>query len=278
MTTEPKVICAVAALLLSACASAQRAPVPPPSSYEPMPVAAAAAPEPQMSDEALVAHCHERELVLRPKERVQCAAAADRIRAKQAPPAPPPPPVPTIAETKPTPVAPPPPSDPAADEAAARVLYEDGLKLMDEKSYAKACPKLAESHRLKPNVNVQFFLADCYEQTGRTASAWLHFSGAASRAKMSGQTSKFEQASKRAGALEPKLIRVSVKVVEEVVGLEIRRSGVLVTKPQWDSAIPVDPGEIEIAATAPNKKPFTTRIKASTPGTLIVAVPRLDNK
>lgn len=281
MTTERRtsVLWLFTLLLPAAGCPAQHARVAPASTAPMEEPAPAPAPAPTLSDEQILENCKDRELVLRPKERVQCAAAAERMRLKQAHAAPPPTvtPPPPVTETKPATPPSTPGSDPAADEAAARVLYDDGLKLMDEKAYAKACPKLEESHRLKANVNVQFFLADCYEQLGKTASAWLNFSGAAAAAKASGQSSKAEQAKKRAAALEPKLTRVSIKVADEVPGLEIRRGNTVVTKPQWDSAIPVDPGDIEIAARAPNKKPFMIRVKATTPGTVVIVVPRLDD-
>ncbi len=275
------------ALFGLACAGGARSGYVAPASPSPV-IATASEPAPvpaPMSDEALVAQCRERELILRAKERAQCSAAEERLRLKNASTAQPPvlptatvsPPAVATAPTTAPPIATasPPGSDPAADEAAARVLYDDGLKLMDEKAYAKACPKLEESHRLKANVNVQFFLADCYEQIGRTASAWLHFSGAATRAKSAGQAAKAEQAKKRATALEPKLTRVTIKIAEEVPGLEVRRSGVLVTKPQWDSAIPVDPGDVEVVASAPNRKPFSTIVQAKAPGTFVIQVPPL---
>ena len=61
----------------------------------------------------------------------------------------------------------------ADTRAAAAVLFEDGRKLKDEGKLAEACPKLEESQRLDPGIGTLYHLADCYERSGRTASAWV---------------------------------------------------------------------------------------------------------
>ncbi len=38
-------------------------------------------------------------------------------------------------------------------------------------------------------------------------------------------------------------------------GLQVKRDGVLIEKTLWGIAVPVDPGEHAISATAPGKKP-----------------------
>ena len=58
------------------------------------------------------------------------------------------------------------------DPAAAQALFDQGRDLMRQNKHAEACPKLAESNRLDPAIGTLFHLADCYEQSGRVASAW----------------------------------------------------------------------------------------------------------
>ena len=56
--------------------------------------------------------------------------------------------------------------------AAAEALFGQATKLMDEKSYDKACPKLEEVVKLQPGkVGTMKTLAECYEATNKTASA-----------------------------------------------------------------------------------------------------------
>lgn len=59
--------------------------------------------------------------------------------------------------------------------AAARALFDDGKRLMLEKRWDEACPKLAESQRLDPGGGTILALALCYEGTGKTATAWATF-------------------------------------------------------------------------------------------------------
>src|SRR6516164_3682204 len=61
------------------------------------------------------------------------------------------------------------------DQAVAQSLYDEAKTLMNAKNFVQACPKLEESQRLDPSPATEFHLADCYEQVGRTASAWAAF-------------------------------------------------------------------------------------------------------
>src|SRR4051812_25793931 len=63
--------------------------------------------------------------------------------------------------------------------AEAQVLFTEGRRLVTEGRYAEACAKLAESQRLDPSAGAQLNLADCYERSGQTASAWTVFREAA---------------------------------------------------------------------------------------------------
>jgi thioredoxin-like negative regulator of GroEL len=71
----------------------------------------------------------------------------------------------------------------ADDTAGAQALFNDGKKLMTSGKYADACPKLEESQRLAPAIGTKFNLADCYEHTGRLASAWAAFLSVAAAAR-----------------------------------------------------------------------------------------------
>jgi hypothetical protein len=143
------------------------------------------------------------------------------------------------------------------DPAAAQALFDQGKELMRQKRFAEACPKLHESNRLDPGIGTQFHLADCYEQSGRVASAWAAFLEVASQARATGQLDREKAAQKRAEKLEPRLPRLVVEVPEasKTPGLEIHRNDVAMGAAQWGTPVPVDPGEIELTASAPGKQP-----------------------
>jgi len=149
------------------------------------------------------------------------------------------------------------------DPAAAQALFDQAKGLMQQKRFAEACPKLQESNRLDPGIGTQFHLADCYEQSGRVASAWAAFLEVVSQARAAGQSDREKAAQKRADNLQARLPKLVVEIPEasKVPGLEIRRNGAAVGAAQWGTPVPVDPGEVELTATAPGKRAFKQTLR-----------------
>lgn len=150
----------------------------------------------------------------------------------------------------------------AQDSAVAQSLYDQGRKLAAQSNYAEACPKLEESQRLDPTAVTEFWLADCYEHVGRTASAWSSFLDLAAAARRSGGTRAEERekvAKERANAIAPKLTQLAISVADavKVPGLVIKRDGEAVHSGQWGSPVPVDPGNHTVEASAPGKQTWT---------------------
>ncbi|HEY8040905.1 MAG TPA: hypothetical protein VIF15_13965 [Polyangiaceae bacterium] len=147
-------------------------------------------------------------------------------------------------------------------EAAATALFDDGRKLMDQKRYAEACPKLAESERLAPSGGTLINLAECYEHTGQTASAWVSWKDAAARANAAGKADVEKRALGRAAALEPTLAKLTIAVDQgsDVAGLVVKRDGVDVGHAEFGVPIPVDPGAHVVEATAPKKLAYSTKV------------------
>jgi len=103
----------------------------------------------------------------------------------------------------------------AAQKAAAESLFDDALKAMKSGHFAEACPKLEESERIDPAIGTLLYLAECYEKSGRTASAWATFREAASAAQAQGETDRTRVAAARADRLQPSLSKLTLKVVPE---------------------------------------------------------------
>ena len=151
------------------------------------------------------------------------------------------------------------PSD--SERAAAQVLFDEARTLMADESYQQACKKFAESYRLDAALGTQLNLANCYEKLGRTASAWINFVEAATRAQQAGQQSRVDVAKERAAALEERLSKMKIVVSEAHPGLTITRGGDSVGEAQWGVMMPVDPGEHLIEAKAPGKLPWRKKVK-----------------
>ena len=122
-------------------------------------------------------------------------------------------------------------------------------------------------------------LADCYEKSGQTASAWATWLEAAAVTKQAGQTEREQLARKRAEALKARLvhIEVSVPAPNRVPGLEVRKDDVVIRDATWGVAVPIDPGTHTISAKAPGFRSWNTTIiivEGKKPANVVV--PRLE--
>lgn len=166
----------------------------------------------------------------------------------------------------------------ATDSATAESLFNEALTLLENEKPEEACPKLEASQRLDPGVGTLLYLADCYQQLGRTASAWATFREAAYMAK-DRKDEREPIAVESADALEPQLSYLTLEVpVPLDPSLEIKRDGQLIPEAVWNTAIPVDPGPHTVEVSAPGKKPWSTQITiAAGPGQHSVAIPLLED-
>jgi hypothetical protein len=163
------------------------------------------------------------------------------------------------------------------DRAAAQALFDDARRLMGDKRYAEACPKFEESQRIDPGVGTLLNLAECQTLTGKTASAWANFLEAAYQAKAAGQSKREMTARARAAAIEPKLSKLTIIAGGDAASAEIKRDGKVISPSFWGTAMPIDPGDHTVTATAPGKKPWTTTITVNPDGHLAtISVPQLE--
>jgi serine/threonine-protein kinase len=123
---------------------------------------------------------------------------------------------------------------------------------------ADACPKFAESKNLVPAIGVTLYLADCYEKTGRNASAWREFREAEQLARAH-EDKRAEVASTRAAALEPKVNRLTIatSAAEAKPGKEIRLDGAPLPAAFWNAPLAVDPGD-HVVTVAAGSQPVRT--------------------
>ena len=164
------------------------------------------------------------------------------------------------------------------DQAVAQSLYDEGRTLMNAKAFDRACPKLEESQRLDPSPATEFHLADCYEQIGRTASAWAAFLEVASNSKLAARADREKVARERAAELALKLTKLSIDVpaASQVAGLVVKRNGTVVREAQWGAGVPVDQGMQTIEVSAPGKLTWQSQTQAAGEGkTTTVVVPPL---
>lgn len=163
-----------------------------------------------------------------------------------------------------------------SDAAAARQLFDEARTLAKKGQYAEACPKFEQSYRADPGIGTLFNLADCWEHTGRIASAWRTFRDVADEAARSHQRDREQVALKRAQALMPRLPNVLVRVAASVEGLELLQDGVPLARVDLDKPFPIDPGKHSFEARAPGKRSWFAVLTAPPEGQAIeVVVPAL---
>jgi hypothetical protein len=166
-----------------------------------------------------------------------------------------------------------------ADKGAAQVLFEQGKALVQDRRFAEACPKFAESLKLDPGIGTMLWLADCYENSGKSASAWAEFKEAAAAATLRGDN-RAALAQRRAEELAPKLSKLVIVPPPErsSPGIEVHRDGVAIGAAEFGIPVPVNPGVHEIAASSPGKKTWTSAVTVvDKPGTISVVIPVLDD-
>jgi hypothetical protein len=163
------------------------------------------------------------------------------------------------------------------DKAAAEVLFREAMRLVKAGDYAAACPKFEESQRQEPSLGTQYYLADCYDHVGRSASAWANFTEVADKSRLAKETAKEEAARKRANELEPKLARLTLQVDgTPTPGLTVTRGETAVGSGQWGLAVPVDPGKHVLRATAPGYKEWTKTIEVAPAASITETIPTLE--
>ena len=165
----------------------------------------------------------------------------------------------------------------AADDPAARSLFEAGLKLLDEGKADEACPKFEESLRLQASVGAQLNLARCHEKQGKLATAWTEYKKAATMAYAAGDAEREKAAEDFGNALAPKLPKLVVTVVKPVQGLVVLKDGVPLGPGAFGVPIAADPGAHRIEASAPGYKGRVIPVDVpAEPGEHAVEVPELE--
>jgi serine/threonine-protein kinase len=158
-----------------------------------------------------------------------------------------------------------------ADEEPSGLFFR-ARELMAQGKYAEACPLLEESQRRDPGVGTEFNLARCYELVGRLASAWQRYDDVARTTHATGQSAREAIAIERRNALEA---RVAHLVVHGQDDTQITLDGAALGADD----VKVDPGPHEIAASAPGKRAWTTRVVVQREAErLVVDVPRLEDE
>lgn len=167
-----------------------------------------------------------------------------------------------------------------AERTQAELAFQQAIEQLKSGDAAAACPLLEESDRLDPQPGTEYELGKCYEAVGRHASAWSRLRAVAEKLDARGERGKADKVRQHlASAIEPKLSRVTIVVpaaVSLVPGLVVERDGIMLGRPMWGTATPVDPGGHHLRVVAPGKRAWVSSFEVTAPGAAItITVPEL---
>ena len=171
------------------------------------------------------------------------------------------------------------PAQPAQSaEARADALYREAAAHIEDGKPEEAIPLLENSLRLKPTgLGARYGLADCYERTGKLASALALFWSVAEEAKATGKGPLEGDARARVAKLFPRIILDVPAAVRAVPQLVVAIDGHPIAPPDFGQPLPVPPGEHVITASAPGKQSMVPHaVTASAGATLAVVIPPLE--
>jgi hypothetical protein len=153
-------------------------------------------------------------------------------------------------------------------DSAAQQRYARGRELFFAKQYADALKEFRAANELLASPNTRLYIARCERELGHAAAAFVEYERAATEAADRARTdprytTTRDHARSESAALEPKLGRLVVKVPKAPEGTSVTVAGQAVPRAGWDLPTPIDPGEVEVVASAPGRLTLKKKLTAS---------------
>ncbi|HEY3819732.1 MAG TPA: hypothetical protein VGL81_21335 [Polyangiaceae bacterium] len=141
---------------------------------------------------------------------------------------------------------------------AARQLFADAEKDEDGARWADALAKLRRVAQVKLTAGIHYHLALCEEHLGHLAAALDDYTAADGQARAENAQDVLRLVGKRLADLGPRVPRLSIRLVPPVADASVALDGAPLLPALFGTALPVDPGEHRVEATAPDR-PSTIR-------------------
>lgn len=162
--------------------------------------------------------------------------------------------------------------------AASVAALTEAKRLAAAGDTAAACAKYGESYSLDAQLDALLPLSDCFEQSGKLASAYNAFRDAVEVAQRAGDP-RASVAEARAQKLRPRLSYLTVEVLQDrrLPALAVERDGFRLGSSAWGVPMPVDAGQHVVSVSAYGYKPWQTTVDVQGEGAApYVEVPLLE--
>lgn len=162
-------------------------------------------------------------------------------------------------------------------KAAAELLFSEAKQLLDRGETNAACAKFEASMAADAAPGTLLNLAICYERAGRFATAWATYRSAATLSTRRLQTERADFARAQADRLESTLpkLRIVVPAEHRLATLSISVGGKPLPALLWDTAVPMDPAQYSISASAPGHDDWSTIAEVTSGQESVVVIPLL---
>jgi hypothetical protein len=168
---------------------------------------------------------------------------------------------------------------PARPLSPAEKLFFEGRARVVAGDHASACVYFEESRKLEPEAGGTLLnLGLCNEALRRYATAASYYRNVIERSRGTRQD-RVDIAEAHLKEVEPKIAHMQIAVPDEarLPGLVVKLDGVEIGADKWGSDMPLDGGEHEVVASAPNKKELRLRVPVQHDrGNSLVTITRLE--
>lgn len=151
--------------------------------------------------------------------------------------------------------------------ATAASLFDQANAAMQQKNYATACPLYERVVDLIPDgVGAKLALAECYEASGRLASAYGMYVATEGAALRQNQPERVQKARERKEALKPRLAYLVIEVpdaIKQAPGFVLKKDNTDVVGAELGAPVPVDRGEHVLLTSATNRANWEKRFSVN---------------
>ena len=164
----------------------------------------------------------------------------------------------------------------AAEVAMAEGLFNQGVKLLEQKKYAEACDMLERSRKLAVGLGVTLYLADCQENNGHPAASLALFREAEKLAAAR-KDARQSVAHERAEKLEKVVPRVTLRASPAVLaaGQQVILDGRKLDAKELGTPLVLEPGSHKVRSMSEDGTAWESEITVVAGGTTAMDIPLL---